>query len=66
MTTEINIKTATEWLERRYENVPGVWDEFDKEDAAETLCDIALEDKLDSYDDVTVLTVMCIMAEARM
>ena len=48
MTDEINIDTAYEWLERRYENVPGVWDEFDQEDAAETLCDIALEDKLDS------------------
>lgn len=66
MTTEINIDTAAQWLENHYKDVPGIWGEFDQEDAAETLCDIALEDKLDSYDDVTTLTVMCIMADSRM
>lgn len=66
MTDEINIDTAYEWLERHYENVPGIWEEFDQEDAAEALCDVVLEDKLDSFDDVPVLTVMCIMADAKM
>lgn len=66
MTTEINAETAAQWLKERYKNVPGIWDEFDQEDVCESLAEIALEDKLDSYDDVPVLTLMCIMADARM
>nr|DAZ67127.1 MAG TPA: hypothetical protein [Caudoviricetes sp.] len=70
MTTEMNDKincnTAYEWLENHYENVPGIWEEFDQEAACESLAEVALEDDLDSYDNVPVLTLMCIMADARM
>lgn len=70
MTTEmngkINFNTAYEWLERHYENVPDIWEEFDQEDACESLAEVALEDDLDSYDDVPALTLMCIMADSRM
>lgn len=37
MTTEINIRTATEWLENRYKDVLGVWAEFDKDCAVADL-----------------------------
>lgn len=70
MTTEMNDKinynTAYEWLERHYEGVPGIWEEFDQQEAAEALVDLAAEDMLDSYDDVPELTLMCIMADSRM
>ena len=39
MTTEINYKTATEWLETHYKDVPGIWEQFDLEDAANSLND---------------------------
>lgn len=65
MTTEINYDTAYEWLENHYNGVPGIWEEFDQEAACESLAEAAWEDKLDSYDDVPVLTLMCIMADAR-
>ena len=33
----INIDTATEWLKNHYKGVPGVWEQFGLEDAAELL-----------------------------
>ena len=36
---EINIDTATKWLENRYKDVPGIWEQFDLEDAANSLDD---------------------------
>lgn len=39
MTTEINVETATEWLKNHYKNVPGIWEQFDLEDAANSLDD---------------------------
>lgn len=66
MTDEINIDTAYEWLENHYAGVPGIWEQFDQEDAAESLTENALDLNLDSYDDLPVLDLMCIMADARM
>lgn len=39
MTTEINTETATEWLKNHYKNVPGIWAQFDLDDAANSLDD---------------------------
>ena len=39
MTTEINIRTAAEWLKNHYKNVPGIWDQFELYDAANSLDD---------------------------
>lgn len=39
MTTEINIETATQWLTGHYKNVPDIWEQFDLEDAANSLDD---------------------------
>ena len=39
MTAEINIDTATKWLKNRYKDVPGIWEQFDLEDAANSLDD---------------------------
>ena len=36
---EINIDTATKWLKNHYKNVPGIWEQFDLEDAANSLDD---------------------------
>lgn len=66
MTTEINTWTAMGWLDDYYADVPGIWAQFDKEDAAESLTENALDLNLDSYDDLPVLDLMCIMADARM
>lgn len=66
MTTEINVATAYEWLETHYKDIPGVWEEFYQQEAAEVLVDFAAEDMFDSYDDVPELTLMCIMADSRM
>lgn len=71
MTTEINTETATEWLENYYADVLGIWAQFDKEDAAESLVENTLdlrayEDENFSYDDFTRLDLMCVMADARM
>ena len=37
MTTEINTNTAAEWLKAHYKDVPGIWDQFDLYDAANSL-----------------------------
>ena len=98
---EINIDTATKWLKNRYKDVPGIWEQFDLEDAANSLDDamnaLSIEmcgDKpakfgMDgrgtvfcevcgrgysavehwwkgNYDDLPVLDLMCIMADAKM
>lgn len=39
MKTEINTKTATKWLKNHYADVPGMWVQFDLEDAANSLDD---------------------------
>lgn len=39
MNTEINTKTAKEWLTDHYKDVPGIWAQFDLEDAANSLDD---------------------------
>ena len=39
MTTEINVETATAWLEDHYKNVPGIWEQFDLDAAADSLDD---------------------------
>lgn len=64
MTDEINIDTAYEWLENHYKDVPRIWNEFDQEEAAESLVDAVHAYKLSSYDDLPVLDLMCIMAES--
>lgn len=66
MTAEINIDTAYEWLENHYKDVPGIWEQFDQEDAAESLAENALGLNLDSYDELPVLDLMCIMSDAKM
>ena len=43
MTTEINITTATEWLKEHYKNVSGIWEQFDQEDAAESLAEAMID-----------------------
>lgn len=37
MTTEINTETATEWLKNHYKGVPGIWEQFDLDAAANSL-----------------------------
>ena len=37
MTTEINTRTAAQWLKDHYKDVPGIWDQFDLYDAANSL-----------------------------
>ena len=64
MTTEINYKTAAEWLSNLYKDVPRIWDKFDQEEAAKSLVDDVHAYKLSSYDDLPVLDLMCIMAES--
>ena len=101
MNTEINIETATEWLKTFYKDVPGIWDQFDIEDAANSLedamaaystemcgdkpakfgndaggatyCEICGHgwEKMNhwqrgNYDDLPVLDLMCIIANAKM
>lgn len=66
MTTEINYITAAEWLTKHYEDVPGIWEQFDLDAAAVYLMDNALDLNLTSYDDLPRLDLMCIMAGARM
>jgi len=71
MTTEINTCTAMGWLDDYYADVPGIWAQFNIEDAAESLVENTLdlrayEDENFSYDDFTRLDLMCIMADARM
>lgn len=66
MTDEINIDTAYEWLENHYARVPDIWEQFDQEDAAESLVENTLDLNLTSYDDLPVLDLMCIMADAKM
>ena len=39
MTTEINTETATEWLTDHYKDVPGIWEQFDLDAAANSLDD---------------------------
>jgi hypothetical protein len=66
MTDEINIDTAYEWLDNHYRNVSDVWEQFDHEDAAESLVENTLDLDLDSYDELPMLDLMCIMADAKM
>ena len=66
MNDDINYDTAYEWLENHYAGVPGIWEQFDQEDATESLVDNVCDLNLDSYDDLPVLDLMCIMADARM
>lgn len=66
MTYEIDYVTAAEWLVNHYENVPGIWEQFDLDSAALSLTDNALDLNLTSYDDLPVLDLMCIMADSRM
>lgn len=66
MNTEINTKTAKEWLTDHYKDVPGIWEQFDHEDAAESLVENTLDFNLNSYDDLPKFDLMCIMADARM
>ena len=39
MNTEINTKTATEWLKNHYKDVSGIWEQFDLDAAANSLDD---------------------------
>ena len=39
MTTETNTRTAAQWLKDHYKDVPGIWEQFDLEDAANSLDD---------------------------
>lgn len=66
MNTNISYEAATEWLANHYENVPGIWEQFDLDSAALSLTDNALDLNLTSYDDLPVLDLMCIMADSRM
>lgn len=66
MTTEINDKTAAEWLSNLYKDVPGIWAQFSLTDAAISLTENAEDLNLTSYDDLPALDLMCIMADARM
>lgn len=100
MTTEINYQTACEWLKNHYKDVPDIWEQFDLEDAANSLED-AMTDRstemcgdkpatfgmdggngfcevcgrgyatmnhtfVGEYNDLPVLDLMCIMADAKM
>lgn len=100
MTTEINTKTAKEWLTDHYKNVTGIWEQFDLDAAANSLDDAMTDYSTEmcgdkpatfgmdggngfcevcgrgyatmnhwergDYDDLPVLDLMCIMADARM
>lgn len=66
MTTEINTKTAAEWLSNIYKDVTGIWAQFDLVDAAISLTENAEDLKLTSYDQIPALDLMCIMADAKM
>lgn len=66
MTTEINTKTAAEWLSNIYKDVPGIWAQFDLVDAAISLTENVEDLNLTSYDDLPALDLMCIMADAKM
>ena len=66
MTTEINTRTAAEWLSNLYKDVPGIWAQFDLKDAAISLTENVEDLNLTSYDDLPTLDLMCIMADARM
>lgn len=66
MNTEINTKTAKEWLTDHYKDVPGIWAQFDLVDAAISLTENVEDLNLTSYDDLPALDLMCIMADARM
>ena len=66
MTNEINIDTASKWLEGYYADVPGIWEQFDKEDAAESLAENTLDLNITNYGDLPMLDLMCIMADAKM
>ena len=66
MTTEINTKTAAQWLSNLYKDVPGIWAQFSLTDAAVSLTENAEDLKLTSYDQIPALDRMCIMADARM
>ena len=100
MTTEINHKTAIEWLENHFANIPGIWEQFDLEDAANSLEDAMTDYSTEmcgdkpavfghdagwatycencghgwetmnhwwrgNYDDLPVLDLMCIIADAK-
>lgn len=39
MTTEINTRTAAQWLKDHYKGVPGIWEQFDLDAAANSLDD---------------------------
>ena len=99
-TYEINIDTASKWLEGHYADVPGIWEQFDLEDAANSLGDAMTDLSTEmcgdkpatfrndgygpycevcgrgyssmehwwkgSYDDLPMLDLMCIMADAKM
>ena len=101
MTTEINTRTSAEWLKNHYKNVPGIWDQFDLEDAANSLDDAMTDLSTEmcgnkpaafgahdggtpycevcgrtcstanhwwkgDYEDLPVLDLMCILADAKM
>lgn len=66
MTYEIDYVTAAEWLANHYENVPGIWDQFDLASAADALAENAEDLNLNSFNDLPVLDLMCIMADSRM
>lgn len=66
MTTEINTCTAMGWLDDYYADVPGIWAQFNIEDAAESLVENTLDLNLTHYKDLPTLDLMCIMADAKM
>lgn len=66
MNTNISYEAATEWLANHYENVPGTWDQFDLASAADALAENAEDLNLNSFNDLPVLDLMCIMADSRM
>lgn len=66
MTYEIDYLTAAEWLVKHYESVPGIWDQFDLASAADALAENAEDLNLNSFNDLPLLDLMCIMADSRM
>lgn len=66
MNTNISYEAATEWLANHYENVPGIWKQFDLASAADALAENAEDLNLNSFNDLPVLDLMCIMADSRM
>ena len=66
MTNEINIDTAYEWLDTHYAGVSDIWEQFDHEDAAESLVENTLDLNITNYGDLPMLDLMCIMADAKM